>query len=87
MFKSVTGVKLNEYITHYRLQKVPRYLKLYPHLTLTEIAERCGYASLNDLSRKIKRRRRSDLGTRSLFSRRSPQGTRELAPRIGSFPE
>lgn len=54
LFKSVMGVNLNEYITNYRLQKVTRYLKLYPHLTLTEVAERCGYASLNDLSRKMK---------------------------------
>ncbi len=54
LFKSVMGVNLNEYITLYRLQKVTRYLKLYPHLTLTEVAERCGYATLNDLSREIK---------------------------------
>ncbi|WP_127573055.1 AraC family transcriptional regulator [Paenibacillus xylaniclasticus] len=54
LFKSVIGVNLNEYIANYRLQKVTHYLKFYPHLSLTEIAELTGFSSLNDLSRKFK---------------------------------
>ncbi|MUT68280.1 GyrI-like domain-containing protein [Paenibacillus sp. NEAU-GSW1] len=54
LFKSVTGVNLNAYIANYRLQKVTRYLQWHPHLSLTAIAEQCGFSSLNDLSRKYK---------------------------------
>lgn len=54
MFKSSLGITLNEYITSYRMQKVIQYLKFHPHLSLTDIAERCGFPALNELSRKFK---------------------------------
>ncbi|MCI3921586.1 AraC family transcriptional regulator [Paenibacillus sp. TRM 82003] len=69
LFKATTGLAPNEYIYRMRMDQVVRYVTHFPHLTLTEIAEKTGFAALNDLSRAFKAR----------FGRSATQFREELA--------
>ncbi|WP_426486141.1 AraC family transcriptional regulator [Flavobacterium sp. 2] len=54
IFKSVTGIPLNEYIIRARIERVLFFVKNYPHKTIGEIAFECGFATMSSFTRSFK---------------------------------
>lgn len=55
LFRQTTGQSLLSYINDVRIEKIT-YLVINTDLTLTEIASKLGFASLNDLTKFFKKR-------------------------------
>lgn len=54
LFKKVTGVSLHQYIRRIRLEAAANQLMFSPQLTVAQVAETCGFASLSSFSRAFK---------------------------------